>query len=551
MLRVGAGRASTVAIVFIAFALRVVNLAGESLWRDEVDSIRFAFEPLATLIGNFTAVGFNGPLYHLWLRVWLSGAGVNDFALRYFSAVCGVVLVALIYALGRRMFGAPAGRAAMWLAAISPVMVWYAGEGKMYALQPMLLTLALYALVRAAASRPPAAGAWATFVVAAGLSFYVHLLSPLFIAVALAFCAALWPKLRKHRRAALIAFGALALPYVPLLLWQAPTFWRGGDIGHRFYPLDHIFAALAANWTLGLDARAPLLNLPAPESLVLIARWSVLALVLTLIAYGLIAPLQPSDSTGAALQPAVLTWLIAPTLLVFAVSLRMPIFQPRYVLWSAPALYLLMGLGMARLAGAGKAGRFAWATALLVVSGVSLSGWASQIVNPIRPDLRGAVAYVVAAMRPDDVVVLHIPYYRHSFVYYADQLGRPADPARLIEAPFTNHGMAEDELDCIMRDRLSSVAQGAARVWLFESEAAMWDARGLVRRWMDQHLVLEARYELRGVQVRLYGQPRSSARTPVVEATTRGQLPVASCKAAALGMTYRAITQAVPSAPLA
>ena len=56
------------AIVLLAFALRVVHLDFQSLWRDEVDAIRFATRPLPELLSTFGKPGENGPLFFLLLR---------------------------------------------------------------------------------------------------------------------------------------------------------------------------------------------------------------------------------------------------------------------------------------------------------------------------------------------------------------------------------------------------------------------------------------------------------------------------------------------------
>lgn len=541
-LRGSDSRAALIVLLFVAFVLRIANLTGESLWRDEVDSVRFAFEPLSGVFARFTTIGFNGPLYHLIVRGWLSLAGVSDFALRYLSVVCGVALVALVYVLGRRMFGVRAALIATWLAAVSPVLIWYAGEGKMYSLQPMLLALALYALLRATAEKQQTSVWWGVFVVATSLSFYVHVLSPLFLPVALLFFVAQWPNARRHVGGGAVALALLTIPYLPLLAWQAPVLLRGGDIGHRFYPLDQIVWALASHWLFGLDGRAPLLW-PATGEAVTLVRRAVLVFGLALIAYGLLvtarrASRDSGEAKALRLQLATLGWLVLPALLVFLVSLRMPLFLPRYVLWSAPAFYLLVGVGLDRLLAGGHAGRIAAQVALATVSLVSLAGVAAQIIYPIRPDLRGAVAYVLRHAQPGDMIVFQIPYMQHSFTYYAERFRYPLARLQLAEAPFTNHGMSPDDTARVMRILVAP----ASRVWLFESEAAMWDQRGLVRRWFDEVLTPLDRQALRGVEVGLYALPVSSK-----SRSTQGN--PANCFAAALGTTYWAITHAVPSVP--
>jgi mannosyltransferase len=501
-----------IAVLSVAFALRIAGLTGESLWRDEVDTVRFAFLPLSGILSNFAANGFNGPLYHLLIRVWLSLVGVSDLGLRLFSLGCGVVLVALIYPLGCRLFGRRAAVIAMWLAGISPVLTWYSGEGKMYALQPMLLTLALYALVRAvtAHGRTGSRPWWLVFITSTSLSFYVQLLSPLFLPVALAFFVALWPNARHHIAGGLIALVALTVPYIPMAIWQVPAFLQGGDIGHAFYPLGVIGLTLASNWTLGLDGRAPLLNLPASDGEIALARMASIALCVVLAAYGLIdavsqARSRPEERRRVGLNLATLFWLAAPTLLIYVIAMRIPIFQPRYVLWCAPALYLLVGFGVARLRGEAGVGRVAGTLIVGMISLISVSGWVSQVANPIRPDLRSASRYVADAVQPGDAVVFQIPYGRFGFEYYAARLGRSLDGVRLIEAPFTNSGMTEDEVAAA----LAPVLGPARRIWLYETESTMWDARGLVRARMDRDFVAVDRREFRGVSIGLYEVPTS------------------------------------------
>jgi hypothetical protein len=159
-----------------------------------------------------------------------------------------------------------------------------------------------------------------------------------------------------------------------------------------------------------------------------------------------------------------------------------------------------MGLGVARLRVEGRAGRIAGTLALIVVSVVSVSGLLSQWIQPIRPDLRGAAAYLVANMQPGDTVVFQIPYGRHSFTYYADRFVKPLDQSRIVEAPYTNAGLSEAEV----AGELTRVTAGVPRVWLVETEPAMWDERNLVRQWFDLALTPSARQDFRGVNVGLY-----------------------------------------------
>lgn len=88
-------------LILLAFALRAYHLDHQSLWRDEVDALRFALFPLPKLLETFTQGGWNGPLYFLLLRVWVAAVGQTEFVLRFPSLLGGVLAVPLTYALGQ------------------------------------------------------------------------------------------------------------------------------------------------------------------------------------------------------------------------------------------------------------------------------------------------------------------------------------------------------------------------------------------------------------------------------------------------------------------
>ena len=65
----------------------------------------------------------------LWLRLF----GTSEFAARSFSVLCGVATIVLIYQIGRAAFDQRTGLWAAWLAALSPILIVYSREARMYA----------------------------------------------------------------------------------------------------------------------------------------------------------------------------------------------------------------------------------------------------------------------------------------------------------------------------------------------------------------------------------------------------------------------------------
>ena len=120
-------------VLLAAFALRVFHLDYQSLWRDEVDAIRYSGGSFLSLLTILTQKGHNGPLYFVFLRGWRILTGDTEFALRYFSVVGGVLMIALAYQAGRQLrLGRAISVIAALLIATSPYLLWYSQEAKMY-----------------------------------------------------------------------------------------------------------------------------------------------------------------------------------------------------------------------------------------------------------------------------------------------------------------------------------------------------------------------------------------------------------------------------------
>ena len=110
-----------------AFGLRVYLLGNQELRGDEAFSYTYTQLQPAEVIPELIAQGDpHSPLHYLALNGWTRLAGDSELALRYLSAAAGVLLVAVLFALGRRMAGRPAGALAAALAAVSPGLIWLA-----------------------------------------------------------------------------------------------------------------------------------------------------------------------------------------------------------------------------------------------------------------------------------------------------------------------------------------------------------------------------------------------------------------------------------------
>jgi mannosyltransferase len=494
-------RWALVGAIALGFLLRVTGLGFQSLWRDEVDAVRFATDPLDRLLHTFVEPGQNGPLYYLLLRPWLDLVGDGEFALRFFSAFCGVLAIPLIYRLGRRLFPSSPAAAllAALLAATSPYLVWYSQEGKMYALTVTLVLLSmdrfLAALERGGWCR------WLTYVVATSAAFYVHLIAALIVPVqVLAFFL-----LGKEQRSArwkpwLASLAALTAPYLPLVAWQLPLLLEPAQTGYRFVPLHEMLYSLLASYSLGVVQGG---------------AWWTLALFVGLL---LAASVWGWREFGITTLGILLCWLLLPVAGFFLITLVRPLYTARYLIFVLPAFLLLLAAGVMAVARRSRLLAGLLLGALLVANGWGL--W-QQATTPLKADFRAATAYLTSHKSHDDLILFQIPYGRYSYEYYARQ--RSATPlkggayriflpavggsggasVRWAEGLYTNGGMGPREVD----RRMSEITAGSQVVWLVATEVEMWDERNLVQGWLEEHATLTDEVEFVRVTVYRYQLP--------------------------------------------
>ncbi len=171
---------------------------------------------------------------------------------------------------------------------------------------------------------------------------------------------------------------------------------------------------------------------------------------------------------------ALLLWFSGGVLGVYLISLEMPIYLERYLIWTGPALFALVAAGLLSLQKVSRPAALLFLALLLAGMGW---GIVHQQMDPIKADLRDVTHDWEKMHQPGDLVIFQIPYMKHSFRYYTEK--RP--PFR--EGLYTNAGMSPEEVNRQMRQCVA----GRKRVWLVVSEEWMWDNRQLVRKWLQQH----------------------------------------------------------------
>ncbi|MBI4319522.1 MAG: glycosyltransferase family 39 protein [Chloroflexi bacterium] len=497
------------AIVLLAFALRAYRIDGQSFWYDEGISATLAPRSLATITLS-AAADIHPPLYYYLLHFWSSLVGTGELALRWLSLIFGVLLVVLVFKIGtvacrdvacnvpthNRPASAPA-LIACFFAATSPLLIYYSQEARMYIQTAFLGALSTYLFLRilrplrvpsVATSQPRVVGHWIAYAVVTIAFLYSHYFAFSLLLAQNLYFLALWGPLA-FARARRSTPGPLSLapcPWLPIqalillsfLPWLLMTYAGASGWPSISEPFDlptllrRVF--LVFSFGLSWDASAT----PNRELVFLLSLGG-------LVLYALVVG---RASLGRILWPVL--YLLVPVLVMYALSLRRPMYNPKFLLLAAPGYYLLLGIGLIGFAEAASrvVRRPAFARGILPATiiaaflfGATYGTWSSTYAyyhdaKYARDDYRGLAAYVESLAEPGDAIVLNAPGQVEVFEYYykGDLPRFPLPQERPID-----EGNAERQL--------RTLAESYSRLWLVLWAVPESDPRGFIEGWLVEN----------------------------------------------------------------
>jgi 4-amino-4-deoxy-L-arabinose transferase-like glycosyltransferase len=453
-------------VILLAFGLRMLAIDRQDIWGDEAFSIWLSSQPLSQVVAG--GADTHPPLYPLLLSLWMRVVGSTPLAVRSLSAYIGTLTVPVVYVLGRRVFGRMTGGLAALLAAVSPVLVYYSQETRMYGLVTLLTAASVYWALRTwRVGRDGISPymAYSLFAIAAAYTHYYAFFA--LVAVNLVAIPRLLRGPRTRLGRWLGAQGALVAAYVPWIVVQSS--FLGGKASARFGEWDLPAILRIAGETF--RAYGAGLGVPAGVG------WLITVPFLLALGAGLLflSRLRSSSCewSGAWM---VIAYLTVPLVLAWIVNPIMPFFYARYLLLAAPAFYVLAAWGVSSLGGT-------W-WPLVAVGALLLAGSLYGLFGYYTDDAfaKGQygqmMAYVEAHARPGDGLLLANPLQRPIFAYY-----RPAGLEAYVfpryEYPLEDPRTAQD---------LEAIASRHARLWLVRfGNPAEYDPEGTLTRWLATH----------------------------------------------------------------
>jgi mannosyltransferase len=465
-----------VLVLLTAFALRVYHLGHQAIWGDEAFSIAIGKLPLAQVIAGGTDT--HPPLFHSLLHFWMPLAGDNPLSVRFLSVIPGMLMVAAIYALGRRLIGRWPALLATSLAAISSFAIYYSQETRMYAWAAALTALSVYAFLRLVDAALPDTSAaknnltWAKvtwpliYLIATLAAMYSHYY--VFFVIMAEDMYALWHGWRKRRW--LLAWiggqAVLAIAYLPWIFAQ--TGFLSGRANTRFDAWGP--SGMEDVWVRSLIAFGGGTSIPTG------VEWIALGLfAFVVLGIGAILWRHSTLASECPLRAFAVLYLVVPMLVAWLVGPIMPFFYERFLLVALPAYLLLLAAGLAALMQTRPLPPILGLLGAVLAVGLNAYSLDNYYDNPAytKSGYRDLMAYVTQASQPGDALLLLNPEQRYLYDYYGDK-SLPAYwfplPAPWDD-PTTQRTMANIKAN---HQRLWLVLFGNARDWDFGHGLEDW-----------------------------------------------------------------------------
>ncbi|WP_213816607.1 glycosyltransferase family 39 protein [Glaciihabitans sp. dw_435] len=325
-----------IVVVVVSVAAVLVSAIGSwipSFWGDEAASVMSANRSVVSLAAMITHVDAVHAVYYLGLHVWVGIFGSSPFSVRLPSAFAIGVTVAAVMVIARRLGGTRIAIAAGIICAVLPRVTYMGSETRSYAFSAAIVAwltvLLLVLLERRTASRRW----WFAYGALLAFGTYVFLYVVLIIiAHALVLLSARVSRafmLRWLKTIAIVVASAS-----PIIVWgyvergQISFLQRYDEVSGRKVTVDLWFG----------------------EPLFAIVAWTLilLALVAGILAWRSRSrlPRLPSEGWMPRLDVLAATWAFVPAVILISTDPIAHIYTPRYLSYCAPAVALLIAVGL-------------------------------------------------------------------------------------------------------------------------------------------------------------------------------------------------------------
>ncbi len=430
----------------LALVIGMWGLTRVSIDRDETATIDIGTRTVPQIFRMIQYADAVHATYYVIMHYWMGWFGTSPVAIRIPSLIGVVIAAGLVSVLGTHLVSRRAGLTAGILYAGAPMISSIAHDARSYGFISAVAVGTTYALVRALES--DRRRAWIPYGLGAVLLVLLHLLAVLLLA-AHAVTVAWYAVGQRNWRPAMRWLITVAVAAVPMLPIGYLALNQAGTAGWISRPTWADLRDVVVNFAGGLILVVP-------------------AVVLIALAYRRRPKAAGSEVAGIRTPSpwnVGLPWLLAPTVALLAMSIWHPLYVFRYVLYSLPALAVLIAAGL---------DRFRWWLHAPLVLALLAAAIPMQydVRSPLigANDLRGEAAYIQANKRAGDAIVYLVPTQRFMSHSYPSAYAGLRDVGLLKSQAEAANFSGYNVSDTTLVRRLRSVDRvWAVKYWAFPS----------------------------------------------------------------------------------
>jgi uncharacterized membrane protein len=377
----------------------------QSLRLDEAQSLWQSSRSPSDII-TLVSQDVHVPLYHELLHFWRVYVGDSIMSARGMSLFFYLLCIPAMYALGRLAYGRTVGLFGAFLLSISPFMNWYGNEIRMYTLLTFFTILNQYLYIKLftrgkliEGSRESAA-TWVGYAVTAVIGVFVHYFFFLNLLSQIVFFFLRRSYFPKHSMRNFI------LSALTVVVFVAPWFmyvFMQGQAGFQTPMLPtpttvNLFSAFS-QFLFGFQNDN--------VNTLFLSLWPI-----TLI-FGFLT-LRRSTRVSPASEFFLMVVLLS-VVVAFGVSFIVPVFVSRYLIFTVPAMFLLLSSLFESYSPSGAyIARLGLAGLMVVTLGIEIL----SPTTPVKEDYQAAAAYISQHATVQDVVILSAPFTIYPVQYY-------------------------------------------------------------------------------------------------------------------------------------
>ncbi len=316
-----------ISLFILNFVLKILFLSTQDICIDEPYSIFHSQFGVEDII-RFLKPTNNPPLFEIILHYWIKVFGISAFSVRFLPLLFGSLAVIFIFRISEKLFSYQVGIASSLLYTFSTISIYYSHDCRVYTLFLLLTTISVYFFIKLFEG---SSSFWDKLFFCACnlLIIYAHYFGFIvwFIEVTYVLIYG-----RKYFMRFAVLLGISIVFYLPQILIFLERFKQSSSEGTWIKELVTIENLYNRLWSF--------CNMPV---VVVLCLAILVAAGVKKASSKLLKKENSEDGSNTNKKINLIgIWFFVPYVLMFVISFKVPIYLERYLIFIAPAFYILV-----------------------------------------------------------------------------------------------------------------------------------------------------------------------------------------------------------------